>query len=685
MKSRRRYRRSSGVLACFLGCAIWAGAAEKTLEDVYLPPLQSGSIEESQKLSERVMKTDRALALAMQVRVLRLKGRPERGLALLEQSGSAYQGEAEVRLERGQCLLSLGRKDEAEQAFGLMRQDKRIPLRCRAVYGLAWLEFASERTEACVADCDRVIEDANGLGDSEVDEGLKKIVEAARKLRDEVRRKRESGIYPQDYIHYKNARLLQAQGQYEQAAQTYQRIRSPMLVDAAGCYAPVCLFRSGKTAEAVAALQAFVKSKPTGLYRGEAWYELGRMLYVLGQLQAAEKALKVAMDWPGKLDGQEGSSTPEQLARVLRDFPLPPNVKDKDAVGNVIQRYAGPEHIVNHVTCRWYLPWLEAQIQLASIFVLGEQRNTAAGLALLKKLMDQDPESTPSKGSAYRVKQGLREGSHVLPLAIWKALDGEDGRLLRLAFFAYGAGDHRQAEDLFAWAKMSLGENKKAPELLVSALELGLGCLEFDARRMDVALSHYEAAAKSANPELSALAIYLQANVHAGRLGEYEKASELYKKAALGEPASEIAPKAWLAWAITAVHHEHPEDALKLCAELARRHGGSLQAGAAAVLKKALGQSRNVLDDAADDPHKVAVFQEVRRHLVFPGGGFEVVPLEKYRASDLLLYKLTYSTRPSCVVVRSFTWCLTEMEPQNPPVNDKKLNFIRALALLSDS
>ncbi|MHB1156811.1 MAG: tetratricopeptide repeat protein [Phycisphaerales bacterium] len=154
-----------------------------------------------------------------------------------------------------------------------------------------------------------------------------------------------------------------------------QEIRNPF-VEASRLYAGVCLAELGRTAEAVIALRKFAEDEPQlGLYKGEAWLELGRIA-IERQFnpQEAGKYLQKCDDWLAEVRQQERAPRKDAYSIVLElpgvrkktteQIKPPATEKQRDFWGNINRNPIEPGELVNRKTCPWYLDELQYRMLL---------------------------------------------------------------------------------------------------------------------------------------------------------------------------------------------------------------------------------------------------------------------------------------------------------------------------------
>ncbi|MHB1157745.1 MAG: tetratricopeptide repeat protein [Phycisphaerales bacterium] len=149
-------------------------------------------------------------------------------------------------------------------------------------------------------------------------------------------------------------------------------IRNPF-VEASRLYAGICLAELGRTAEAVKTFRGFAEEEPRlGLYKGEAWLELGRIA-IERQFnpQEAGKYLQKCDDWLAEVRQQERAPQKNAYSIVLElpgvrkkateQIKPPEEERRRDFWGNIKKNPIEPGELVNRKTCPWYLDDLEEQ------------------------------------------------------------------------------------------------------------------------------------------------------------------------------------------------------------------------------------------------------------------------------------------------------------------------------------
>ncbi|MFA7238167.1 MAG: tetratricopeptide repeat protein, partial [Phycisphaeraceae bacterium] len=193
-----------------------------------------------------------------------------------------------------------------------------------------------------------------------------------------------------------------------------QEIRNPF-VEASRLYAGICLAELGKTGEAITALRKFVEDEPRlGLYKGEAWLELGRIA-IERQFnpQEAGKYLQKCDDWIAEVREQERApgidaysivlDLPGVRKKTIEQIKPPETEKQRDFWGNVNRNPIEPGELVNRKTCRWYLDELQYRMLLTwgmALYANGDMEGSREKFAQLDKYDAFAPQDAQAIGGS---------------------------------------------------------------------------------------------------------------------------------------------------------------------------------------------------------------------------------------------------------------------------------------------
>lgn len=143
-----------------------------------------------------------------------------------------------------------------------------------------------------------------------------------------------------------------------------------MLADAAQLYRAVCWAKQGQVDDAIAALEAFYKENPEGLYRGEALKLLGDLvLQNRWDLRRAANYYQAAIKWCENAQRHTHAArlhaVPTKCAQVFK----PPDSWQSMNEYGVIEEQAVPEGaIINRSTTPWYMNRLREQLHFSQGF-----------------------------------------------------------------------------------------------------------------------------------------------------------------------------------------------------------------------------------------------------------------------------------------------------------------------------
>lgn len=625
--------------------------------------------------------------------VVRLSGRPQVALKMAGSLNQLQRIVPMVRLEVARCEIELGQFDAAEKELRLFNDPSDKQMEAYFQYELARIAFEKRQYDLCLKLCQEVLAAVRPMGDFlRYDADLRKLLADADALANAAKDARIGEKYGEDYARYVRGRRAQMRGDYQAAIKHYQPISTPILLDAGQCYTCQCLAKLGRKQEAVAAYRAFVGSDRLGLYRGEALYELGRLLLVDAQsaaeFQQGMDAIADAVAWTDTIEQKSKEIDMSKFEAALKEFPPPEQTMLSNRLGNYHRSWVMPETVVNRLTAKWYLPRLRMQILLLHAFGLNEQGRREQVTAAISQVL------TLNKGEEERILNyddmpdrllvDARDGAFFLPTDIWSRLQSFEGRRLRLGYYFLVAGENQQARELFDRVSKATRSDIRERDTLAGA-KLGLACLMFIDGKENEAIEELAAADNVfTRTTVDPLALIVKANLLAGRKEQYKQASELYESVAKRYAATDYAARALLGWTVMAANAGQMEDAKRMGQRLVTRYPNSDFSGAARTLLNQIGGGSvlatvgNPGPAIADAGGAVVVFE---RHLVIPGSVDIDVELGPRHLDDILSYRVDYSVRGGCGL-KSFRLNLTPLEPQVPSVKGTKIAFYRVPAFL---
>ncbi len=177
-------------------------------------------------------------------------------------------------------------------------------------------------------------------------------------------RQHEIQQYGQGFVDYRDARTAHLNNKYADAISLYNAIiqqhEGSVYAEAAQLYRAQCLAESGNLQEAIRTMEAFIRTAPLGLYRGEALHEIGRLFLAQGDVQRAERHFQQVLEWIPRARTQERDLTlyalPAQAARVA----APPEAAQTITETYILESVTvTPSMVINRRTAPWYLTRLE--------------------------------------------------------------------------------------------------------------------------------------------------------------------------------------------------------------------------------------------------------------------------------------------------------------------------------------
>ena len=556
----------------------------------------------------------------------------------------------------------------------------------------AQMQFNQKQWQQCIKTCNSAIKKYQKLGQSKhplhwqqnplrwelrlIHNHLKKLLKEATNLWMAER-------FGQDYANYRTARFAQQDREYKKAIEYYRKIKGPILKDAAACYIPACLSAMKRHQDAIALRHRFIEDEEQDLYKGEVMFELGK-LYLFNANDHDD--LKRAADWFNRADNwikqarrTTASVDVESIRAILKHFPVPKNRSKRDNFGNFHRNYAGPETIVNRLTCTWYLDQLECQTLMLHAFTLNELQQFSDSQAKLIELIQLDRKHQRSllqlSDMPERIVADSKDGTFALPRTIWNRLSPRYALQVRLGAFFFMMGEHGRAEKLLSNVYQKVvGKPKSIHDW--AAVEFLLGCNAFERNNRNVAKTHFsrfESVLKKTS--LAPLAVLLHANILAGEADGYTGARERYLWVATEYRKTSLAPRALLSLLILEKHYDQETQAYEAWKTLT--YGSYSDTAFAAVARtlesKMTRDGGKSVSASNDERGRIHRFQ---RHLVIPGHVDWTLNASVIQPHDILDYQVSYEVRVGCAM-KSFWYSMNVFEPQPPATRKSPLIFMR--------
>ena len=330
-------------------------------------------------------------AVVMLAHYLRTHGETEKAIHVIESYGGFEADKLEetvlpAYLERACCLAANARIREAIKALDYAKEKTQGHQHARvlAAYGdvyaiLAEWSTAINQYESALSAGDAFFARRNisesvevvlspEVPGTEVWKAHRPAIVA--RLNDAVRQY-DIERYGEGFVDYRDARTAHLNRKYCDAIAQYHtitdRYADTIYAEAAQFYRAQCEAASGEVRQAMLSLQSFIKVSPLGLYRGEARYEMGRLLLELGNVDQAEPAFNQTLEWIVKVRIQ---------ARDLQLYAIPQKaavISAPPAAAQTMKKYIlkpaniTPAMVINRQTASWYLTQLESD----SLYYLG--------------------------------------------------------------------------------------------------------------------------------------------------------------------------------------------------------------------------------------------------------------------------------------------------------------------------
>ncbi len=350
----------------------------------------------------------------------------------------------------------------------------------------------------------------------------------------------------QDYADYFMMRELYDKGDYTGALGMARKLKQSCPGSDYGQYASLCearcLLNVGDVKEAEKVLHNFIQAQPFGLYRGEAWIELGK--------------IELETNWDAKnaSDCYEQAIAWFRRTREIKDasslFALPDNVKKYaaplgkpysiDEWYRTVPRCITPKEIVNEKTAPWYLDENEKEALFMSGFLLMYDDKYAEAKERFSRISNLDSdhallESKDIPNSLMRLKSACDQGFLQIDQKHLSKFGRKKRIKLFLADFCWTIERFDKAMSLCAEVENDSTAN---PEEKAYALFVNNRCI-YSQGKNDIAEKGFQKIC-SDYPKTSSspLALLYLGYLSNNRNGAWEKAVEYYERCQREYPAS---------------------------------------------------------------------------------------------------------------------------------------------------
>lgn len=631
---------------------------------------------------------DAGVVAVMLARALNGQGKFKEAAALLEKLNSGRP--VDYHLELGETYLSLSNYDKAviasknyNEKSGQLIYLKALWLRARA-----YLELKKYRD--CIESCAQVTKhrqaaNIEGLADFNAEKINKDTVSALKKQAGELAQKAQELFdiqeYGRDYAWYRKAREAEAEKEYGDAIRFYGNIKKGTLRSAARCYIAKCTAEMGKAKEALKVYEEIYAGSRKDLYYGEALYNAAILTYRDGKAKKdAKDALKLIeqlQEWILEMQRPDMEITLEDINDALKKDIIavaPKEFLREDDCGNLIRSKSFPGSINNPLTAPWYLPALATKSQLLYGFLLGDTGEKEKAAAAYREAPEagRRVKIISDNNMISNLLAGLADETYMLPEKLSKKLSLEYRNKINLAYFYYLCREKEQAEEIF----QKIVTNKKASKNKydLEAAELGLCYCLISARKWQAAEEKLEKLRFRSS--IAQTAAFLEACVLAPQTGKKGNKAYIIFEEIASDKKSELAPKALLALAISAVNKGNKVRALDACKDLKAKYKKTPYAQAASTLSKAIKEAsgKEFIAPVETETGKVVNHS---RTIVMPGNANWQAITDGLAPGDLILYKLTLISRDNCSIVSGVSMTLTEEEPQPPSAKGNEIVFVR--------
>lgn len=170
--------------------------------------------------------------------------------------------------------------------------------------------------------------------------------------------------YGEGFVDYRDVRSTHLKKKYQDAIVQYNRLikkhAGTVYAEAAKFYRAQCQAAVGEPENAIEALESFVQASPLGLYRGEALYEIGRLVLEQGDVDQSERTLNKVLEWISKVRMQARDLKLYAIPQKATKIAAPPEAAQTLSADYKLKPVAiTPSMVVNRRTAPWYLARLE--------------------------------------------------------------------------------------------------------------------------------------------------------------------------------------------------------------------------------------------------------------------------------------------------------------------------------------
>jgi len=212
-----------------------------------------------------------------------------------------------------------------------------------------------------------------------------------------AQRQHEIQAYGEGFADYRDARTAHFDKKYQEAIAQYNTLTKKhagtVYAEAAQFYRAQCQAAAGNPQEAITALEAFIKSAPLGLYRGEALYETGRLLLEQGDVEKAEHAFNQTLEWITKVRTQSMDLKLYAIPQKAQKIAAPPAAAQTMSADYDLKPVTiTPSMVINRHTAPWYLTSLEWDSRYYLGFIAFYRGKHDDALAQFTKAFEMNPD-----------------------------------------------------------------------------------------------------------------------------------------------------------------------------------------------------------------------------------------------------------------------------------------------------
>ena len=191
-------------------------------------------------------------------------------------------------------------------------------------------------------------------------EGWRRLRPGLESRLEEAERRRDIKRYGEGFYHWREARRLHLDEQYEKAGRAYARLisRFPDTVYAEGArfHNAEALMQAGETRSALRALQDFFRDDRRGLWRGEALYTIGEIhLRHNYDTRLARRFFEQTLEWIEDTRRRQRDvrlyMVPDKAGKITRPAARPMRTVDFE----LHDAKTEPRMVINRETADWYL------------------------------------------------------------------------------------------------------------------------------------------------------------------------------------------------------------------------------------------------------------------------------------------------------------------------------------------